>query len=525
MIESSYEPINGNSPPESPSSNQPTSRLLQRIQNIDRSFIVSKLFYFFFYTALGALFPFFSLYYKQLWLSASQIGILIGLRPAVKVVCLPLWKMVTDKYSKPRAVYFISIFGWLIGYYGQTLVSPDNIPCYDMSTSAVANNNQSVFNLSLHDMAPREWNQPVHSPIKNIFNKNKVYIRDSELSLGNKLSSLSRNEHKDTLHQSQSTRLRNWPHKQLLDEKPDHNKGQLFIAADDKEQNDKHLKISEQNTERNSVGSQDDMNMQQGSGDYTRSKSPKPKDDFRVRYNYWMFRTLAVIIILTEIITSPTPMLADSAVIQSLTDTDNDYGKQRLFGCLGLAISASLVAVWVSKSTHCQYTDTIDYKPCFNIFLIAIGVTIFVSLFFKFEAPDRGEEDYKLLEAIQIFKTPRHGFFLFTMFALGFAHSLQITFLFWFLQDIGGSPVLFALMILVYCVSEVVMYFVVGYIIQAIGVQRTLAIAIACYAARFLMYSSLNDPWLVIPMELVQGMTYGGVWMVAGMYIKAPQGS
>jgi predicted MFS family arabinose efflux permease len=217
-------------------------------------------------------------------------------------------------------------------------------------------------------------------------------------------------------------------------------------------------------------------------------------------------------------------MLADSAVIQSLAETNNDYGKQRLFGSLGLALAAILVAVWVSYTSFCNYTDTINYLPCFYIFMIAIGCTVFVSLFFDFKTPERNGNEPKLLEAFKIFKSPRYAFFLFTIYFLGFAHSLQISFLFWFLQDMGGTPVLFGIIILVYCVSEVVMYFLAGYLNQAVGHQGTLCLALACYVARFLMYGSLKDPWLVIPMEMVQGVTYGGVWSVAAGYIRAPEG-
>lgn len=539
MIESSYQPINGENPLET---NQPLHRrILQKIRNIDKSFIVSKLFYFFFYTALGALFPFFSLYYKQLWLSPSQIGILLALRPTVKLICLPLWKMVTDKYSKPKAVYFISIFGWLIGYYGQTLVAPDDITCYyrNITTASVQslknNSHLAALNASLLKMASSDWSKnqfdmstyPEHKLNFKTFHDNKVIMRALYSNPRNSILKLSKTNDYKVNHAiiSQNVKLKSPMGKQMLHD----NKVMRKIGHErefDNKDNEKQIDPKEVNfiasDESKGISFQSKWMPFITQGE----NSPKPDKDFRIRYNYWIIRTLAVIIILTEIITTPTPMLADSAVIHSLADTDNDYGKQRLFGCLGLALSAALVAVWVSNISHCLYTDTINYIPCFNIFLAAIGATVIVSLFFKFETPERSrdEDNYELLEAVKIFKSPRYGFFLFTMFTLGFAHSVQITFLFWFLQDIGGTPVLFAFMILVYCISEVVMYFVLGYIIDAIGTQRTLAIAIACYTVRFLMYGSLKHPWLVIPMELVQGMTYGGVWTVAGMYIKAPEG-
>ena len=38
------------------------------------------------------------------------------------------------------------------------------------------------------------------------------------------------------------------------------------------------------------------------------------------------------------------------------------------------------------------------------------------------------------------------------------------------------------------------------------------------------MYSNVKDPWFVLPLEIVQGITYGGVWSVAVVYIDAPAG-
>lgn len=218
-------------------------------------------------------------------------------------------------------------------------------------------------------------------------------------------------------------------------------------------------------------------------------------------------------------------MLADIAIVQSLVETKSEYGKQRLFGSLGLSLAAILVAVWVSLNTDCLFTDTIDYTPCFYLFEIAIGATVLVSLFVKFDRPDgEASNGYEFLDAMKLFKNFKNGVFLVTLFAFGFFHSLHYAFLFWYLQDLGGTPVLFSIILLIYCLAEVVMYFVSGYVVEAIGQQGMICLAFACYTARYLMYSYLRDPWLVIPMEMVQGITYGGVWSIAAVYVNAPPG-
>ena len=75
-----------------------------------------------------------------------------------------------------------------------------------------------------------------------------------------------------------------------------------------------------------------------------------------------------------------------------------------------------------------------------------------------------------------------------------------------------------------YCLAEVATYFLSGHVVDAIGQQGMICLAFACYTARFLMYSYLKNAWFVIPMELVQGITYGGVWSIAAVYVNAPSG-
>ncbi|XP_031568182.1 major facilitator superfamily domain-containing protein 6-A-like [Actinia tenebrosa] len=619
MIPSSYKPIESDSPPRT--SENTTSRahdqqsvhkrLLGKVKEIDRSFVVSKLFYFFFYTALGALFPFFSLYYKQLWLTPSQIGILLALRPTVKLICLPLWKIITEKYSRPKAVYFISIFGWLIGYYGQTLVYTSDTPCYGINVNQTAFSTPfaSVNSTNLSDhlnaslIKKREWelrNTELQSQPEHYLNENRVrrsvydeiivdeignvpfkrriskesrrivgspeesqvndqatprniLYTDKNILRTNKLSDNTRHDYtrkikangldKEDLRQEGHGSIEN----ENFVEKDSYKHSNLEttgIVAPGLNNEDKNKDISsnkfvkEEKIDQQSAFLKEDINddnsqplielisKQKHLGAFQNgniSKSPKPADDFRVRYNFWILRTLIVIVILTEIITSPTPMIADSAVIQSLAGSNSDYGRQRLFGFFGLGLAAILVAVWVSYSSFCHYTNTINYLPCFYIFLIAIGATVFVSLFFDFQSAETNGNEVKLLETLKIFKLPRYGFFLFTIFFTGFAHSLQISFLFWFLQDIGGTPTLFAIIILIHSVSEVVMYFLAPYLDKGVGHQGTICIALACYTARFLMYGSLKHPWLILPMEMVQGLTYGGLWSVSAVYIQAPE--
>ena len=562
MIPSSYEPIGSDSPIENgenvdgegddASQQSKWRKAIQKLRQVDKSFFVSKAFYFFFYTALGSLFPFFSLFYKQLWLTPGQIGLLLALRPAVKLVCLPLWKMVTDRFSRPKVVYFISILGWTIGYFGQSLVYPTNLPCYGYQSlhSTTSSPNISISNssvVSVNNITTRSLLQDSH-PSESLQKWDPRNYRP-----------LSRKERDQgyLLDNAQSTNLINNFARAptLLLNEPTKNKGiyanlkgktgRLNEPSETYSRSLKEGKNKEGVTDADSQENDHEVEREikadtATSGIVERKKddvikvyekmgslipSPKEYDDFRIKFNTWIFRCLILIVILTEIITTPTPMLADIAIVQSLVETKSEYGKQRLFGSLGLSLAAILVAVWVSLNTDCLFTDTIDYIPCFYLFEIAIGATVLVSLFVKFDRPDsEASNGYEFLDAMKLFKNFKNGVFLVTLFAFGFFHSLHYAFLFWYLQDLGGTPVLFSIILLIYCLAEVMMYFVSGYVVEAIGQQGMICLAFACYTARYLMYSYLRDPWLVTPMEMVQGITYGGVWSIAAVYVNAPPG-
>ena len=578
MIPSSYQPIGSDSPSENDENFDPETdevsqqskwrKAIQRVRKADKSFLVSKAFYFFFYTALGSLFPFFSLFYKQLWLTPGEIGLLLALRPAVKLVCLPLWKMVTDRFSKPKVVYFISILGWTIGYFGQSFVYPTNIPCYGyaaegstihefvlstppstlLNSSFKPDSNIStrelVLNSHLSD-SEQKWNPRNYGglntkgsllkSVKSVKTIESGARKAESVSPRTQLNGHDANEDKmdATVEQTaadsfnQRTKTPVALSKQKLHVETIANHG--LPVKDDSHAEGPHennkIELLSDSTEDKIIKKKGEYGVRPYEAKGSMVKSPRPKDDFRVVYNTWVFRTLILIVILTEIITTPTPMLADNAIVRSLVETDSEYGKQRLFGSLGLSLAAILVAVWVSLMTDCVYTDTINYLPCFYIFEIAIGVTVLVSLCVEFNRPLEEEPNgYEFQDAMKLFNNFKNGVFLVTLFAFGYFHSLQNAFLFWYLQDLGGTPVLFSIILLVYCLAEVIVYFLSSHVVEAIGQQGMICLAFACYTARYLMYTYLKDPWLVIPMEMVQGITYGGVWSIAAVYVNAPQG-
>ena len=91
---------------------------------LNRALVIYKTFYFLFFGAVGALFPYLAVFYKQLWLSPHQVGILIGLRPFIQMCASPLWGILADTYNASKWMLLMSIGAWLVSNYSISFVKP-----------------------------------------------------------------------------------------------------------------------------------------------------------------------------------------------------------------------------------------------------------------------------------------------------------------------------------------------------------------------------------------------------------------
>ena len=121
-------------PTEKPSQEKSDASRLKRplkavTEKVNQDLLVPKLSFFFYFMAIGAFLPYLGVFYKQLWITARESGILLGIRPFIKTLVSPLWGMLADAFNRPKLILLISIFGCLVGYFSQSIVSPFELPC------------------------------------------------------------------------------------------------------------------------------------------------------------------------------------------------------------------------------------------------------------------------------------------------------------------------------------------------------------------------------------------------------------
>ena len=73
--------------------------------------LAPKVFYFCYYAAMAAFSPYLALYYRQLGIGETQIGLLAGIPPLVGLIAAPLWGGFADATQKHHRLLQIAISG------------------------------------------------------------------------------------------------------------------------------------------------------------------------------------------------------------------------------------------------------------------------------------------------------------------------------------------------------------------------------------------------------------------------------
>ncbi|XP_018313683.1 major facilitator superfamily domain-containing protein 6 isoform X1 [Mycetomoellerius zeteki] len=293
------------------------------------------------------------------------------------------------------------------------------------------------------------------------------------------------------------------------------------------------------------------------------------------------FFLLLLLVVVGEFFSAPAITLADSAVITLLGEDADRYGHQRMFGSLGWGLAMFFVGIALDHSTafpdHPCKPDEREknYTICFAIFSVLMGAALITAtqINFKYDfapaepevtkppaEPTREEQLQSQLSqqlnlpglqdssaavdpkppppegktkmfaqtikeipewvtVLKQFKDVKCASFLFVAWFMGFGIGLIFTFLFWHLQDYGGSPTLFGVASVINHISEIFAYFFSFKLIRQIGHVKVLCLGLGGNVLRFLYISWLKNPWWVLPFEFIQGITHAAVWAACCSYI------
>lgn len=491
---------------------------------LNRVYLVSKVFYFFFFAAQGSLLPYLALFFKQLELPASQIGAITGMKPYIAFFFIPFWGCIADRFKIGKPLFAISMIAVTVGMVAYALV-PNNI----CDTEATAVSGRAILDKATG---------PFH-------------LRETRSSVRDESSQKLSREYTETEGQAKSN---------VLGKRPSHISDLMKNVSPIEAKDFAGLKLSIRTDGIANFG-QDNLTSLDGVSEmadesleetpWSQSEMIALQDQKREipRKNNFVFLYLLFATILSTILSCPSLTLADTATVNLLkrNEETHKYGKQRLWGSIGYGSMAFLIGAAVSRTHLCPQGSVrrkdVNYYPCFAMYVVYNTVALVIGTRFDFnnkgklerghngkETTSKDEESSQRKEEIQtnskeiiaglkLLTQPKHAMFFTTAFFVGITMGFIRVFLFWHLKDLGGTQILFSIMTAVNCVAEVTLYFLSTKLISCIGTIRVLYLGLTCYSIRLFFYAFVTNPWTVLPVELLSGITTAAVWAAMMSYV------
>ncbi|XP_001630859.3 major facilitator superfamily domain-containing protein 6 [Nematostella vectensis] len=206
------------------------------------------------------------------------------------------------------------------------------------------------------------------------------------------------------------------------------------------------------------------------------------------------------------------------------------YGHQRLYGAFGFGIGSLVTGFAMDQTSHVTYIpgSLPHHGPNFlTAFIINFGLSVFALLLigFTFEITINEKKiPPNFAKHIGLLIRKETVLFLIILFITGVANGVIMSFLFWFLRDIGASQTLLGLVTVVMCSAEMLVFSCTGTMIGRLGHVGVIILALACTIIRLLIYPFLENPWYVLLVEPMNGITFAAMWATCVSYasILAP---
>ncbi|GBM95738.1 hypothetical protein AVEN_202064-1 [Araneus ventricosus] len=216
--------------------------------------------------------------------------------------------------------------------------------------------------------------------------------------------------------------------------------------------------------------------------------------------------------------------LIDAMCYEMLGDRKEDYGLQRLWGTIGWGLGA-LVGGYLNQLISPDPTN-IDYSLSFYL----LGVLIIIDLIpiYKLQIGDVKYSSNICKDVCSLFSKTDIVINIIMVYTIGVLSGLLWNYQFWFMEEIGASQVLLGLSQTVEClVAEVPCFLISGWVVRKIGYVNCNSLTLFCFGLRYLCFFFMWDPWMTLPVGLLNGPTFGIFFASMTMYGKteAPPGT
>ncbi|CAH3131207.1 unnamed protein product [Pocillopora meandrina] len=496
----------------------------------EADYLIFKGFCFFIYAAYGGFIPYLPLYFKQLFLGASYAGIIIGIRPLIQCVGAPFWGVIADRYHAGKVIFLGSVIAWIVKAFLLLAVRPHNQQCIEIYLNETSNMSY-VYAYDLWNTEATEEPKwvviPLHHPI--MVEKNRITVVDTQAN------TQAIKDETDEL--PEEVLIKNAP---LQQRKPSHKnasrhhtkpRGKLgAMTAIEKRNTSNHDLVEDADKDKNvpsilgenEVGKRFELKFSHMVKVYNEELDASVEfitqiDTYEIDFMFVMF---TLIIIIGEFFESPTYALSDASLLKRLGDDREYYGRIRMWGSLGWAMAATMVGLIINYSTFklCQWQQN-NYIVAFFVFIGFVAAAFVNALWFRFTY-DEEKKFEDIGKVAPILLSLRHTSFLMATLYTGFCYGILVHFVNWVIDDLGGSSSIMGAAGAAREIAAIIMFAMSATTLQALGDVNTMVFSLLAYIICFICYSNLENPWMAVALELLDGGTYGLVWSCCVHYMS-----
>ncbi|XP_017482717.1 PREDICTED: major facilitator superfamily domain-containing protein 6-like protein A isoform X1 [Rhagoletis zephyria] len=498
---------------------------------IDKELLPMKAHYFFFNAGTAPVMPFMPTLARQLGFSTVVVGTMYAILPIVGMLAKPLFGFIADRYQRHRTLFLIgevltAVAFFLIQF---TPSIPQSLPTvefhchggasdlkyYSEFDKCIEQNLESyygdrVLTCQLYCQAnPEQWDFVCDNWLHN----------NSAGSITSNVTCPDRNNP-----QLNFTTFVNMSEIVMAS---DH---LFFVIPHDQGQiNGENITLNcPREQSQFNTSCQIECNDKYFHSQLVQSAAIK-NSDVTGMYQFWYF---FIMLIVSWIGMAVVVSIGDAICFSILGERHHLYGNQRLCGSIGFGVFSIIAGVLVDKMSGGSATK--DYTIVFWMTLVIIGFDLISSTKLKHTQTHLSPNILK--DVGKMFLSVRCVIFFIWCVSIGLCTALVWNFLFMHLDELGeklegcqnSMKTLEGFAMGIQCFGgELPFFFLSGWILRKIGHVNAMSLVLFAFGVRFILYSVLVNPWYVLPIEMLNGVTFGIFYSTMASYasIVAPPGT
>ncbi|GMF34852.1 unnamed protein product [Phytophthora fragariaefolia] len=236
------------------------------------------------------------------------------------------------------------------------------------------------------------------------------------------------------------------------------------------------------------------------------------------------FPLMCAMVFLAYLQMMPTNAMLDLAAMKLTGRYGGDFGKQRLYGAFGYGVGGYITGMMASA---------IGIKWCFTMMLGMSGLSLLVLIYYipsGYGDDDDQPRQKGLLWNSAIVIVRRLDVLVLFVVALvtGISGGFIDSYLFLNVYDLSDNgETIVSVFVAVETLSEIPIFFLSNYMIQQLGTALCIVIVVVAFFVRAIVYTFMVQPWYVVPLEMLHGVTFGllAAALTTYIYSAAPKGA